>query len=154
LINPRFVLQVAEEVVYPDFAIRAPHYTKPTHGNIIEKHLEMRFRREWCAKTGAFWYYYLNQHGRNLVFHNTTYSPGNPPSSWSSDGRHCMSGHLAQHSQFSVLSAAGNMHSSVMFAASPDSHSFQHWSDRVAMMLVQTERLRGSATKYISSTPR
>lgn len=47
-----------------------------------------------------------------------------------------------------------HVHASLMFAASPDSHSFQHWSDRVAMMLVQTERHRNNATKYITMAPR
>jgi hypothetical protein len=43
---------------------------------------------------------------------------------------------------------------SVMFAASPDSNSFQHWSDRVAMMLVQTAHIRTQETEFISAQPR
>jgi hypothetical protein len=43
---------------------------------------------------------------------------------------------------------------SVMFAASPDSYSFQHWSDRVAMMLVQTSHIRTPETKFITAQPR
>lgn len=45
-----------------------------------------------------------------------------------------------------------NVINDVMFAASPDSYSFQHFLDRVAMMLAQTYHLRSSETQYITKT--
>lgn len=159
-------LHVAQEWVYPDFAIRQPHFVQPQHADIVLPRLEMRFRRERRGGAASpYWYYYLNQHGRNLVFSNVTYDAAtSPPPGWTSDNRHCMGGKIVSHSQYARASRDSDVKSgtdlatfdTVMFAASPDSASFQHWSDRVAMMLVQTEEVRSSRgqIKYISSPPR
>jgi hypothetical protein len=56
---------------------------------------------------------------------------------------------------FSISSSStARIQQSVMFAAAPDSHLFQHFMDRTAMMLAQTEALRSSNTKYIALPPR
>jgi hypothetical protein len=51
-------------------------------------------------------------------------------------------------------SSGKRVEQSVMFAAAPDSSLFQHFMDRTAMMLAQTEALRSSDTKYIALQPR
>lgn len=150
-------VQVAEEVVYPDFAIRSPWYVLSEHAEVIERHLHVRFRKERRHGKGPNWFYYLNQHGRNFVFINTTYHPGQLPIAWTPNGGHCMGGKPAEPLKIvqpNTRFGNGDVHASLMFAASPDSYSFQHWSDRVAMMLVQTERHRSNTTKYIAMPPR
>eukprot|EP00879_Flechtneria_rotunda_P031088 GHRR01033932.1.p1 GENE.GHRR01033932.1~~GHRR01033932.1.p1 ORF type:complete len:187 (+),score=18.43 GHRR01033932.1:324-884(+) len=140
-------LKAAEEIVYPDFRIRLPNFVETRHRQLL-KFLTKRFRHQ------GDWAYYLNQHGRNLVFTNTSYQMV-PPPKWLPNNEHCMGGKLARHAQFAQASSiTQNTHERVMFAASPDSYSFQHWLDRVAPMLVQTRHLQTKNILYIAQVPR
>eukprot|EP00882_Tetradesmus_deserticola_P023982 GHRQ01026184.1.p1 GENE.GHRQ01026184.1~~GHRQ01026184.1.p1 ORF type:complete len:186 (+),score=20.73 GHRQ01026184.1:26-559(+) len=61
----------------------------------------------------------------------------------------------APHSQFTpARGMPSQAEQEVMFAASPDSHAFQHWRDRTGLMLTQARHLISSETKYITTLPR
>jgi hypothetical protein len=120
------------------------------HGDILSKFLKARFRIQ------GKWAYYLNQHGRNFVFANTSYNM-DPPPNWAP--RCCMcEGKPAGHTQFTeerdFSATSGPVEEEVMFAASPDSNSFQHWRDRTALMLTQAQHLLKPSTKFIAAPPR
>ncbi|KAF6251788.1 hypothetical protein COO60DRAFT_1274715 [Scenedesmus sp. NREL 46B-D3] len=139
-----------EELVYPDYRIRMPLSVNEEHSDILNKFIKARFRVQ------GKWAYYLNQHGRNFVFANTSYIL-DPPPSWARQCCMC-EGKPAGHTQFAQardFSAAGiDVEEEVMFAASPDSGTFQHWRDRTAMMLTQAQHLLKPSTKFIASPPR
>ncbi|WIA21266.1 hypothetical protein OEZ85_000500 [Tetradesmus obliquus] len=137
-----------EELVYPDYRIRLPLSVNQQHSDILTKFIKARFRVQ------GKWAYYLNQHGRNFVFANTSYQM-NPPPHWANQCCMC-EGKPAGHSQFTVPQAelpgdAGEVQDEVMFAASPDSSFFQHWRDRTALMLTQADHLLNPNTQFIAS---
>ncbi|WIA14784.1 hypothetical protein OEZ85_003268 [Tetradesmus obliquus] len=136
-----------EELVYPDFRIHMPHAVNAEHNATLYSFIKPRFRVE------GTWAYYLNQHGRNFVFANTSYE-NNPVPHWSSSCCMC-EGAPAPHSQFvPAREMPGHAEEEVMFVASPDSNSFQHWRDRTALMLTQARHLLSNETKYIAAPPR
>uniref|UniRef100_A0A383VJH0 Glycosyltransferase 61 catalytic domain-containing protein n=1 Tax=Tetradesmus obliquus TaxID=3088 RepID=A0A383VJH0_TETOB len=136
-----------EELVYPDFRIHMPFSINAEHNKTLFNFIKPRFRVE------GDWAYYLNQHGRNFVFANTTYE-NNPLPHWAASCCMC-EGNPAPHQQFTpARNLIGSVQQEVMFAASPDSYSFQHWNDRTAMMLTQARHLLSNTTKYIVAPPR
>jgi molybdopterin-guanine dinucleotide biosynthesis protein A len=118
--------------------------------DILSKFLKARFRIQ------DNWAYYLNQHGRNFVFANTSYNM-DPPPSWAPGCCMC-EGKPAGHTQFTqehdVSASDSHFEEEVMFAATPDSNSFQHWRDRTALMLTQAEHLLKPHTKFIAARPK
>eukprot|EP00882_Tetradesmus_deserticola_P021314 GHRQ01023079.1.p1 GENE.GHRQ01023079.1~~GHRQ01023079.1.p1 ORF type:complete len:366 (+),score=109.13 GHRQ01023079.1:54-1151(+) len=142
-------LQRAEELVYPDFRIRMPLSVNKEHSDILHKFIKARFRVD------GKWAYYLNQHGRNFVFANTSYNM-EPKPTWSLTCCMC-EGVPPGHTQFAQqgnFSARSDVEEEVMFAATPDSHAFQHWRDRTALMLTQAQHLLTPRTKFIAAMPR
>jgi hypothetical protein len=130
-----------------DYRIRMPRAVNAAHNGTLYGFIKPRFRLH------GEWAYYLNQHGRSFVFANTSYE-NNPVPHWSSSCCMC-EGAPALHTQFTPgKPLTEHAEDEVMFAASPDSNSFQHWRDRTAMMLTQARHLQSPATKYITSLPR
>ncbi|WIA44546.1 hypothetical protein OEZ86_007277 [Tetradesmus obliquus] len=137
----------AEEVVYPDYRIKMPLSVNQQHNQTLSKFLKARFRMQYG------WAYYLNQHGRNLVFANTSYQM-NPPPRWRQQWPCCMCKRgPAGHTQFTDQKAfadASTDEEEVMFAASPEYGFFQHWRGRTALMLTQVQHLLSANTKFIA----
>jgi hypothetical protein len=123
-----------------------PYAVNEEHNKILHGFIKPRFRIQ------EGWAYYLNQHGRNFVFGNTSYE-NNPPPQWAATCCMC-EGTPAGHTQFTPgRNLSGQVEQEVMFAASPDSNSFQHWRDRTAMMITQAWHLLNNATKFIVAVP-
>lgn len=144
-------LLVAEEILYPDFRILFPRFIDPSHQNRMGKAME---NKPYANRRDLTHAHYLHQHGRNFIFTNTTYR-GTPPPGWGPGA--CMDSEIVKLEAFANAEAApANMpvHDFVMFAASPDSYSFQHFMDRVTVMLMQTWHLRTGGLKYITLPPR
>jgi hypothetical protein len=146
------VAAVAAAAAAADYRIRMPLAVNKQHNDILSKFIRSRFRVQ------GNWAYYLNQHGRNFVFANTSYG-FNPPPHWAPQCCMC-EGKPAGHSQFTTAqdfttaaAAAGQVEDEVMFAASPDSGFFQHWRDRTALMLTQAQHLLSPKTKFITDLP-
>jgi hypothetical protein len=130
-----------------DFRIRVPYAVSEEHHRILLGFMKPRFRIE------GEWAYYLNQHGRNFVFGNTSYD-NNPPPRWAANCCMC-EGAPAGHTQFTpARNLSGHVEQEVMFAASPDSDSFQHWRDRTALMITQASHLLTHATKFVVVPPK
>jgi hypothetical protein len=124
-----------------------PFSVNAEHNQTLYNFIKPRFRVQ------GDWAYYLNQHGRNFVFANTSYE-NNPPPNWAQTCCMC-EGTPAKHNQFTPgRNLTGTVQEEVMFAASPDSNSFQHWRDRTAMMLTQARHLLSNTTKYIVAPPK
>lgn len=138
-------LQLGEELVYPDYRIKLPRYVLPKHEAIVK---DCFANKPPMHRRDKLHVHYVNQHGRNLRFGNATYS-GMPPPNWSAKA--CMmDDDIALDFPAVTFPPMSTIARDVMFAASPDSNSFQHFLDRVAMMLAQTFHLRSPATEYIS----
>ncbi|GFR42150.1 hypothetical protein Agub_g3002 [Astrephomene gubernaculifera] len=139
----------AEELIYPDFRIRLP-------GVVSEEQRQMyllflhEYRNDWKRGRAIDGYgYFLNQRGQNLVYANVSYAGRPYPGRWAEDA--CMSGRAGSHAN-SFPPWDGNAEApAAVFIASPDHTYFQHFLDRVAMMLAQTRHLgRPEDFKYIS----
>jgi hypothetical protein len=130
-----------------DYRIRMPLSVNQQHSDVLTKFIKARFRVQ------GQWAYYLNQHGRNFVFANTSYQM-NPPPQWAQQCCMC-EGKPAGHSQFTnqELVNGVQVEEEVMFAASPDSAFFQHWRDRTALMLTQAQHLLSPKTKFVAAPP-
>ena len=91
----------------------------------------------------------MNLQGRSLRFANTSYA-GSPRTGWGTGA--CMGEDPVDLSVFGpkAFPPGATVHDDLMFAASPDSYSFQHFLDRVAVMLGSTPHLRSNATAYIT----
>ena len=145
--------EVAEEIVYPDYKILSPRLIDPSHAALMT---ECFVRKPHPNIRDKNYVHYLNQHGRNFIFTNTSYS-GVPRASWGPEA--CMGDDMVKVDVFSRRASnavsSPNTHDTVMFAASPDSYSFQHFMDRVTVMLTQTLHLRAAKTlKFMTLTPR
>jgi len=129
-------LVYAEELLYPDFRIRLPGVLRPDHKatflRLIEKRDKVNVQSDWAYMTG--------QSGQNLIFANSTYSGTPRASTWAPDA--CM-GPAVGYGDFgrSFTRPASPPHAFAVFLSSPDDWSFQHWSDRVAIMLAQADHL-------------
>lgn len=144
-------LEIGEEIVYPDFKILLPRYVDPSHASLLVQSLSRKPHPNIRDKEHV---HYLNQHGRNLVFRNTSYT-GVPQATWVDDA--CMVTERVKVEVFARnqrTQLVNGVHDFVMFAASPDSYSFQHFMDRVAVMLIQSAHLRAPGIKYITLMPR
>ncbi|KAI8462750.1 MAG: hypothetical protein J3K34DRAFT_446894 [Monoraphidium minutum] len=143
-------IQLAEEVVYPDFRILLPRYIDPSH----EEVLEITLLNKPCAnRRDKAHIHYLNQHGRNFIFEDAVYQ-GTPPAGWGPGA--CMDSEMVHLGAFTQQADHAHLpsHDFVMFAASPDSYSFQHFIDRVTVMLAQTSHLRNANMDFITLQPR
>lgn len=143
---------LGEEVVYPDFKILPPRFIHQDHERQWAQAAE---RKPPGSTRDALYVPYQNQHGQNCVLLNFTYS-GAPHTHWGRGG--CMVDEggvdVASMMKHTVMSAKP-VHPSVMFAASPDGHSFQHFLDRVAPMLIQARSLYAhTGTMYMAHRPR
>ena len=96
----------------------------------------------FCSQIDANggWAYMTGQSGQNLIFANSTYSGTPRASTWAPDA--CM-GPAVGYGDFgrSFTHPTSPPHTFAVFLSSPDDWSFQHWSDRVAIMLAQADHL-------------
>ena len=84
------------------------------------------------------WAYMTGQNGQNLIFANSTYSGTPRASTWAPDA--CM-GPAVGYGDFGRSVTRPASYAFAVFLSSPDDWSFQHWSDRVAIMLAQADHI-------------
>ncbi|KAK0480297.1 hypothetical protein IW261DRAFT_1336034 [Armillaria novae-zelandiae] len=130
----------AEELLYPAFEIRQPHFA-------VEEHKD-RWRsaalkvKERGTLQDSGWLMYRGQSGQNFVFGNVSYTHPNRYDSWSPEA--CMgslvsSEDIRPFDPAQVLAIPGHpaIRKSAIVVLSPDSNSFQHHLDRVTHILMQ-----------------
>ncbi|EEY64483.1 uncharacterized protein PITG_15708 [Phytophthora infestans T30-4] len=115
----------AQELLYPAFRLKLPSFANTT------------MKAKWLSQE------YPTFQGQNLVFSNASYRGDPPPDIWSDTG--CM-GHDVSHASFmhalnSNVSELANKTrvDTLVVATSPDSWSFQHFVDRVAVVWSQAQ---------------
>ncbi|GMF14441.1 unnamed protein product [Phytophthora fragariaefolia] len=129
----------AQELLYPAFRLKLPNFTNATmqkkwlSGGLHVDRMRISEDLQWAE--------YPTFQGQNLVFSNAVYRGDPPPDIWSDKG--CM-GHDVSHASFvqtlndSELANLTNVDTLVV-ATSPDSWSFQHFIDRVAVVWSQAQ---------------
>ncbi|KAG1655448.1 hypothetical protein FOA52_003927 [Chlamydomonas sp. UWO 241] len=156
----------AEELVYPDFRIRLPGFPSEEYER---RWLELfhnagghHERITRIGKHGGFmWAYYRGQRGQNLVFQNAVYKGSpvmdmwGPAAATSPDVSHevftvdAVDAGIFNTTTAATVAVGGGMpHAQklqlvdeLVFAASPDSWSWQHFNDRVVNMLLQARHM-------------
>ncbi|KAF7365625.1 hypothetical protein MVEN_00436100 [Mycena venus] len=146
-------VEYAEELLYPDFAIREPYFAQEEH------------RQKWRTFTQTAddfdraslhlgWMQYKGQTGQNFVFRGVRYAPTFGVDSWSP--KSCMSS-LVETSPIQPITDANRPASTLptaLIALSPDSYSFQHFLDRVTHILAQGHHLLDSTSAPYALTGR
>ncbi|KAG2787406.1 hypothetical protein PC129_g11644 [Phytophthora cactorum] len=131
----------AQELIYPAFRLKLPNFASTTMKNTwLSQGLHVDRMR---VSEDQLWAEYPSFQGQNMVFANAVYRGDPPPDIWSEKG--CM-GHDVSHTSFehdlntnaSDL-AAGTRVGTLVVATSPDSWSFQHFVDRVAVVWSQAQ---------------
>ncbi|GIL48309.1 hypothetical protein Vafri_4586 [Volvox africanus] len=139
-----------EELLYQDFRIRLPYFVNDEQREIYLNVLN-NYRDVWRrGRVVGDYAYFLNQRGQNLIYINVTYAGRPAPGIWAEDA--CMSYSADKHVNAFPPWQGSSKAPAAVFLASPDDYSFQHFSDRVAMMLAQTRHLMtrvGRGWKYI-----
>ncbi|PWN52392.1 hypothetical protein IE53DRAFT_312161 [Violaceomyces palustris] len=144
VVNQRFGgerVLYAEELIYPDFAIREPIYPKGDSGTSTRRRWKEIMSREGRGLArgvdGVDWWQYNGERGQNFLLANVSYQ-GPSFDSWSSEacmGNEAAIGYLKSHHDeqaFGPISEGGdpNILDLALLANSPDSWSFQHFLDR------------------------
>ncbi|KAJ7206362.1 hypothetical protein GGX14DRAFT_643459 [Mycena pura] len=142
-------LEYAEELFYPDFAIREPYFAHEEH------------RQKWITFTQTAedfdraslhlgWMQYKGQTGQNYVFRDVRYVSTFGADSWSP--KSCTS-YLVETSPIEPVTDTNRPASTfptALIALSPDSYSFQHFLDRVTHVLAQGHHLSDpTSTPYV-----
>ncbi|KAG2486231.1 hypothetical protein HYH03_015056 [Edaphochlamys debaryana] len=155
-------LVYGEELLYPDFRIRLPSFYDHEHRATWMRCLQ--YNRKWRRGKIVMgtdqlegWIYYLGQRGQNLVYEHVSYVGTPVIGVWRDDA--CMSWRSHEHvTAFPHTPRSDDRPPSevdAIFVGSPDNNSFQHFLDRVALMLAQTAHLaqgRGEPDwKYVAS---
>jgi hypothetical protein len=131
-------LVMAQELIYRPFKLRLPQLYNSTHKDFWVS-CALRLGRMRVSEDRE-WAEYPTQFAQNMVFQNAVYTGTPQADTWSADG--CMSG-AVKHDSF--LKAAGDDKDFVadrdvlIIATSPDSWSFQHFLDRVAVVWSQAQ---------------
>ncbi|KAI0649538.1 hypothetical protein C8Q79DRAFT_519183 [Trametes meyenii] len=143
-----------EELVYPDFRLRQPFFSRTRVENDTLEWWKLvdgiRERGSRCSDKE--WVCYRGQNGQNLVLANATYRGSPPADSWSDAA--CMSDGVstAKLETTSANSSNNNFETqsqydeafpvdTLLVATSPDSWSFQHFLDRVTHIIAQGSHL-------------
>ncbi|EFJ46647.1 hypothetical protein VOLCADRAFT_92820 [Volvox carteri f. nagariensis] len=147
-------LVYGEELLYQDFRIRLPHFVNAEQKRIYLKVLH-HYRHIWLrGRVIGDYAYFLNQRGQNLIYSNVMYVGKPVPGMWAEDA--CMSYSADKHVSAFPPWKGSDTAPAAIFVASPDDYSFQHFTDRVAMMLAQTRHLStrvAGGWKYIVTGP-
>ncbi|KAI9907011.1 hypothetical protein PsorP6_003314 [Peronosclerospora sorghi] len=129
----------AQELIYPAFRLKLPLFVNPTmEAKWLSKALRLARMR---VSEDRQWADYPTNQGQNMVFLNAAYR-GNPPADiWTERG--CM-GHDVSHTSFvhdlNQTEATNSTNvGTLIVATSPDSWSFQHFIDRVAVVWSQAQ---------------
>ncbi|GIL74688.1 hypothetical protein Vretimale_2323 [Volvox reticuliferus] len=145
-------LVYGEELLYQDFRIRLPYFVNDEQKQIYLTVLH-HYRDVWRrGRVIGDYAYFLNQRGQNLIYINVAYAGKPVPGVWGDDA--CMSYGADKHVSAFPPWQGSSTAPAAIFLASPDDYSFQHFSDRVAMMLAQTRHLTtrvGGGWKYIAT---
>ncbi|KAE8881005.1 hypothetical protein PF005_g14611 [Phytophthora fragariae] len=129
----------AQELMYPAFRLKLPTFTDATmqskwlSGGLHVDRMRISEDLQW-AKYPTF-------QGQNMVFANAMYRGDPPPDIWSDKG--CM-GHDVSHASFMQAPNSSELENAttvdtLVVATSPDSWSFQHFIDRVAVVWSQAQ---------------
>ncbi|KNC98351.1 uncharacterized protein SPPG_06060 [Spizellomyces punctatus DAOM BR117] len=128
----------AEELIFPDFEIREPGFHNATYRNywvssVTDPRRDFHGRMHWVHNG---WARYSGQFGQNFILTNAGYEATPLADSWSAGA--CM----AWDTDFSamlrpVANGAAKKVRKALFAASPDSWSFQHFLDRTTHLAIQ-----------------
>jgi hypothetical protein len=128
----------AQELIYRPFRMRIPRFATD-----MEKKLWLSYGANldrMRISNDHEWADYPTFYAQNLVFANATYNGDPPADTWSDQG--CMGGRVS-HLSFLNTDDAGDEGSTtvdtLIIATSPDSWSFQHFLDRVAVVWSQAE---------------
>ncbi|KAG7390438.1 hypothetical protein PHYPSEUDO_007961 [Phytophthora pseudosyringae] len=131
----------AQELMYPAFRLKLPTFV---NAEMKTKWLSQGLHVDRMrVSEDQLWAEYPTFQGQNMVFSNAVYRGNPPPDIWSENG--CM-GHNVSHSSFvhdpnrnvSEL-GIGTSVDTLVVATSPDSWSFQHFIDRVAVVWSQAQ---------------
>lgn len=142
---------LGEEIVYPDFKILPPRFL---HHNHERQWAQAAERKPQGSTRDTLYVPYQNQHGQNYVLLNFTYS-GAPHTHWGRGGCMVDEGSVDVLELLKSSATPAKHHNNIMFAASPDGHSFQHFLDRVAPMLIQASHLHADpGAMYMAHRPR
>ncbi|ETL25559.1 hypothetical protein L917_04360, partial [Phytophthora nicotianae] len=131
----------AQELMYPAFRLKLPNFV---NADVKAKWLSQGLHVDRMrVSEDQLWADYPTFQGQNMVFSDAVYRGDPPPDIWSENG--CM-GHDVAHTSFvhnlninvSELGNGKNVDTLVV-ATSPDSWSFQHFIDRVAVVWSQAQ---------------
>ncbi|KAJ8571997.1 hypothetical protein ON010_g4835 [Phytophthora cinnamomi] len=129
----------AQELLYPAFRLKLPSFT---NGPMQSKWLSGGFHvARMRISEDLQWAEYPTFQGQNMVFSNAVYRGDPPPDIWSDKG--CM-GHDVSHASFMHKMYSSELEDdtrvdTLVVATSPDSWSFQHFIDRVAVVWSQAQ---------------
>mmetsp|Transcript_10440 Transcript_10440/g.26263 ORF Transcript_10440/g.26263 Transcript_10440/m.26263 type:complete len:625 (+) Transcript_10440:145-2019(+) len=122
-----------QELIFPPFRIRLPFFPSEGHREKWEKNLETFDR----ARPLDGWLVYPAAPAHNLVFTNGTYRGIPAPDSWSMDA--CTFPRVSHTALLDTSPHPTAPHTEALLVVtpSPDSWSWQHFLDRVAVMAIQ-----------------
>lgn len=129
----------SQELLFPQIQMRIPSFAREEHKS---QWLQM------AANIDRFvvkqdWAVYYEFHGQNMVFRDAVYRGDPPADVWSNNG--CMASGVSHESFLSSSSSSSSSHEDLkevdvlVVAASPDSWSFQHFLDRVTIIMTQAQ---------------
>ncbi|KAL3659723.1 hypothetical protein V7S43_015397 [Phytophthora oleae] len=139
----------AQELLYPAFRLKLPTFS---NAQMKAKWLSQGLHVERMrVSEDQLWAEYPPFQGQNMVFSHALYRGDPPPDIWSENG--CM-GHNVSHLSFvhdlkanASHLANGSSVDTLVVATSPDSWSFQHFIDRVAVVWSQAQLVIPTTTK-------
>ncbi|GMF29807.1 unnamed protein product [Phytophthora lilii] len=131
----------AQELLYPAFRLRLPHFASSVmQDQWLAQGLHLGRMR---VSEDKEWADYPATQGQNMVFENAVFRGDPPPDVWSD--KSCMGG-AASHTSFLHAATANdssfdrnNSVDTLVIGTSPDSWSFQHFIDRVAVVWSQAQ---------------
>ncbi|KAJ7189111.1 hypothetical protein C8R46DRAFT_1244637 [Mycena filopes] len=146
----------AEELIYPDFELREPHFPEEEHRQRWRKYAQSDPEfLDRAAPNAAGWVSYKGQSGQNFVFQHVKYKTGSfGTDTWAP---HACMAKLVSTSPVQPLTRADadmTVLPTVLVALSPDAFSFQHYLDRVTHIIAQGLHLAGEDASPYALTGR
>ncbi|KAJ7021301.1 hypothetical protein C8F04DRAFT_1141363 [Mycena alexandri] len=142
----------AEELLYPDFKLREPHFVNDEHRQTWRDYAlsDLAFRDRGALLDG--WVNYKGQAGQNFVFHDVKYQKFFGPDTWAPMA--CMSKLVATAPIQPLTHTDRSMEvfPTLLVALSPEAYSFQHYLDRVTHIIAQGLHLAAGGTNLYAFT--
>ena len=135
----------ADELMYPPFKLRLPLFISNEDAEAWKTNMRLHGGKRAVIDEEKDYTRYWMTIGQNLVFSNTSYRGDPPPDNWAatnSCGLQDGAGTSASHKSFLKPSENLPIHDTIIVATSPDSFAWQHFLDRVTILIAQASLVR------------